>query len=56
VTPLALLVPVFGMGAASLLIAEPMPAWKLAAAAMVVGGLSLGMINAKYPSLGRGRG
>jgi O-acetylserine/cysteine efflux transporter len=45
VTPLALLVPVFGMGAASLLIAEPMPAWKLAAAALVVGGLALGMIR-----------
>jgi O-acetylserine/cysteine efflux transporter len=45
VTPLALLVPVFGMGAASLLIAEPMPGWKLAAAAMVFGGLALGMVR-----------
>jgi O-acetylserine/cysteine efflux transporter len=45
VTPMALLVPVFGMGAASLLIAEPMPAWKLFAAALVVGGLGLGMIR-----------
>jgi O-acetylserine/cysteine efflux transporter len=45
VTPLALLVPVFGMGAAAMLLAEPMPAWKLVAAAMVVGGLGLGMLG-----------
>lgn len=45
VTPLALLVPVFGMGASSWLLGEPMPAWKLVAAALVVGGLGVGMIR-----------
>ena len=45
VTPMALLVPVFGMSAASLAIGEAMPAWKLIAAALVVGGLALGMIR-----------
>ena len=41
VSPLALLVPVFGMAASAWLLAEPLPAWKLAAAALVLGGLSL---------------
>ena len=41
VTPMALLVPVFGMGAAALLIDEPLPPWKLIAAALVIGGLAL---------------
>lgn len=41
VAPMALLVPVFGMGASSLILAEPLPAWKIAAAVMVMGGLAL---------------
>jgi len=41
ITPMALLVPVFGMGAAALLLAEPLPAWKLLAAALVMTGLTL---------------
>ena len=41
VTPLALLVPVFGMAASSLLLGEAMPAWKLIAMALVMGGLAL---------------
>ena len=41
VTPLALLVPVFGMGASALSLAEPLPAWKLAAAALVLAGLTV---------------
>ena len=41
VTPMALLVPVFGMGASAWLLGEPLPAWKLIAAALVLGGLGL---------------
>jgi O-acetylserine/cysteine efflux transporter len=48
VTPMALLVPVFGMGAASLMLAEPLPGWKLGAAAMVMSGLAL---NVMWPRL-----
>ena len=43
VVPMALLVPVFGMGSAALWLAEPLPAWKLAAAALVMGGLLLNL-------------
>jgi O-acetylserine/cysteine efflux transporter len=48
IVPMALLVPVFGMGAASLLLNEPLPAWKLAAAGLVMSGLA---INLLWPSL-----
>ena len=41
VAPYALLIPIFGMGASALLLGEPMPAWKLVAAAMVLGGITL---------------
>jgi O-acetylserine/cysteine efflux transporter len=43
VAPTALLVPVFGFGASAWLLAEPLPAWKLAAAALVMGGLALNL-------------
>jgi O-acetylserine/cysteine efflux transporter len=46
VTPMALLVPVFGMGAAALFLGEGMPAWKLIAAGLVIGGLAM---NVFYP-------
>jgi O-acetylserine/cysteine efflux transporter len=39
VTPMALLVPVFGMGASALSLGEPLPAWKLTAGALVLCGL-----------------
>ncbi len=41
VSPYALLVPVFGIGASTLLLAEPLPAWKLGAAALVIAGVAL---------------
>jgi O-acetylserine/cysteine efflux transporter len=41
VSPLSLLVPVFGMGASALLLHEPLTAWKLTAAALVLSGLAL---------------
>ena len=44
ITPMALLVPVFGMGASTLLLAEPMPGWKLGAAALVLGGLAINLL------------
>jgi O-acetylserine/cysteine efflux transporter len=44
ITPMALLVPVFGMGASALLLAEPLPAWKLMAAALVLGGLAINLL------------
>ncbi len=39
VTPTALLVPVFGMGASAMALHEGLPGWKLGAAALVMGGL-----------------
>jgi len=44
ITPMALLVPVFGMASASLMLAEPLPGWKLGAAALVLCGLALNML------------
>lgn len=44
VTPLALLVPVFGMGASAVLLGEPLQDWKLLAAALVMSGLALGIL------------
>jgi len=52
ITPMALLVPVFGMGASTLLLGESLPAWKLAAAALVLSGLALNLL---WPLLARRR-
>lgn len=41
VTPLALLVPVFGMGASAFSLGEALPLWKLGAAGLVLGGLAV---------------
>ncbi len=41
VSPMALLIPVFGMGASALLLGEPLQDWKLTAAALVLGGLAV---------------
>ena len=45
VAPMALLVPVFGMTASAAWLGEPLPAWKLAAAALVIGGLALNLFG-----------
>ncbi len=50
ITPMAMLVPVFGMGASALLLGEELPLWKLAAAALVIGGLA---INVLWPLAAR---
>ena len=44
VAPLALLIPVFGMGASALMLGESLQDWKLLAAALVMAGLALGML------------
>lgn len=44
VTPMALLVPIFGMSASAIVLSEPMPGWKLGAAALVLAGLALNLM------------
>ena len=44
ITPMSLLVPVFGMSASALLLGEPLQAWKLTAAALVLGGLAINVM------------
>jgi len=48
ISPLSLLVPVFGMAASTLVLGEALTPWKLAAAALVLGGLA---INTLWPLL-----
>lgn len=43
VAPSALLVPVFGLAASAAWLGEPLPAWKLVAAALVIAGLALNL-------------
>ncbi|MEY3552093.1 MAG: hypothetical protein RL735_441 [Pseudomonadota bacterium] len=43
VTPLALLVPVFGLATSFLWLGEPMPGWKIIAAGLVMAGLALNL-------------
>ena len=50
VSPMALLVPVFGMAASALLLGEGMPGWKLLAAGLVLLGLT---INVLWPHVQR---
>lgn len=50
ITPMALLIPLFGMGASALLLGEPLQAWKLAAAALVMGGLAINVLGARASS------
>jgi O-acetylserine/cysteine efflux transporter len=44
---MALGVPVFGMASAAWWLAEPLPPWKLGAAALVIGGLVLNLLAQK---------
>lgn len=46
VTPFALLVPVAGMLSSALFLHEPLPGWKLTAAALVLAGLALNVLGA----------
>jgi len=45
-TPTALLVPVFGLGASSLVLGEPLDDWKLLAGALILAGLAINMLGA----------
>jgi len=45
VSPLALLVPVFGMGASAIFLHESLSSWKLTAAVLVIGGLALNAVQ-----------
>lgn len=51
VTPMALLVPVFGIGASALWLGEPLPPWKIGAALLVLGGLALGVLYPRWRRL-----
>ncbi|NNM77956.1 EamA family transporter [Sphingomonas sp. ID1715] len=53
VSPLSMLVPVFGMSASALLLGEPLQDWKLLAGALVMSGLALNLL---WPRLSRSRG
>ncbi len=48
VTPMALLVPVFGIGASAFFLGEPLQAWKLLAAALVISGLALSVLWPRF--------
>lgn len=48
ISPLSMLVPVFGMTASALLLGEPLQDWKLLAGALVMGGLA---VNLLWPRL-----
>jgi O-acetylserine/cysteine efflux transporter len=56
VAPLSLLVPVFGMAASSMLLAEPLPGWKLAAAGLVMAGLALNLLWGRWPRAAKAGG
>lgn len=48
VAPMALLVPVFGMGSAALWLGEPLPGWKLLAAGLIIGGLAVNLFGPRF--------
>jgi O-acetylserine/cysteine efflux transporter len=48
ITPMALLIPFFGMGASALLLGEPLQGWKLGAAALVIGGLAVNVLGPRW--------
>ncbi len=51
IVPMALLVPVFGMGSAAVLLGEPLPAWKLVAATLVLAGLAINLFGPRLLQL-----
>ena len=50
VAPVPLLVPVFGIGTAVVWLGEPLRAWELAAAALVIGGLAVNLLGPRVVS------
>lgn len=55
VAPLALMIPVFGMGASALLLNEPLQSWKLLAAALIMSGLAIGVLWPRITSRFKGQ-
>jgi len=55
VTPMALLIPVFGMAASAIVLGEPLQGWKLGAAALVIGGLALNTYGGRVLAVLNGR-
>ena len=51
ISPIALLVPVFGMGSAAWMLDESLPAWKLTAAFLVMAGLALNTLWPRWKAL-----
>ena len=45
ISPFALLIPVSGMAASALLLGEPLPLWKLAAAGLILSGLAINLVG-----------
>ena len=50
IAPMTLLVPIFGLAASAWWLGEPLPAWKLAAAALVLSGLAIGIFYPRWRS------
>jgi O-acetylserine/cysteine efflux transporter len=44
ITPMSLLVPVFGFGASAFWLGEPLQGWKIAAALLVMAGLAVNLL------------
>jgi O-acetylserine/cysteine efflux transporter len=51
ITPMALLVPVFGMAASCMILHESLPAWKATGAALIIAALSINVLAARKRSL-----
>jgi O-acetylserine/cysteine efflux transporter len=51
VAPMALLVPVFGMGASAVWLGEPLQPWKLAAAVLVMAGLAINVLWPRFAAI-----
>jgi O-acetylserine/cysteine efflux transporter len=51
VAPTALLVPVFGMGAAAIWLGESLPAWKFVAGALVLSGLCINILWPRFAAI-----
>ena len=51
IVPMALLVPVFGFATAAWWLGEALPAWKLGAAALIMGGLALNLLGPQLLAL-----
>ncbi len=50
VSPMSLLVPVFGFDASALILGEPLPAWKIGATALIMAGLAVNLLWRPRPT------